>query len=234
MFLVKVLKKSNNKNNKWEINLCTKCYAKVKETDEICPKCGNVFNDTNQIYENNEVVITENIVNDSVKVQGKTRYCKLCGGKLNNDKKCTKCGKQYFRITRELILYIVMGILFVLLGFFVTLCVNNYNEVSEWKLQYQTFENKYKGLKNQQDELTKGKSYQETKNKLDFFNEDIVFVIEGHGNVYYTYDCTPGILVVKYEDYLIDFYHPLTDAEVSYNVYRKEDAIRKGYKEGTC
>lgn len=29
------------------------------------------------------------------------RYCKLCGAPLNNDRKCTGCGKQYFHIKKD-------------------------------------------------------------------------------------------------------------------------------------
>ena len=32
----------------------------------------------------------------------KPKYCKLCGGKLDNNNKCKKCGKQYFKLNKSL------------------------------------------------------------------------------------------------------------------------------------
>ena len=55
-------------------------------------------------------------------------------------------------------------------------------------------------------------------NKLDFFDENIVFQIEGFGNYYYSYDC----MMKK------------VNGNYSYWAYNKEAAISKGLRAGGC
>ena len=55
--------------------------------------------------------------------------------------------------------------------------------------------------------------------KLDFFDDNIVFVLKGYGNYYYTYDC-----VQKIAD----------GNQYSFWAYNKEAARSKGYYRGTC
>lgn len=55
-------------------------------------------------------------------------------------------------------------------------------------------------------------------NKANFLDENIVFVLKGYGNVYYTYDCVKKI----------------TSGSYSYWAYNKEAAIGKGYQEAKC
>lgn len=55
--------------------------------------------------------------------------------------------------------------------------------------------------------------------KLEFFDNNIVFVLEGYGNYYYSYDCVQKI----------------TDGrQYSYWAYNKEAATSRGYYQGTC
>ncbi len=56
-------------------------------------------------------------------------------------------------------------------------------------------------------------------NKIDFFDKRIVFIIDGLGNEYYSYDCM--LRKVGYK--------PST-----YWAYNVENAIAKGYVEGKC
>lgn len=58
--------------------------------------------------------------------------------------------------------------------------------------------------------------YYEISEKVDFYDDNIVFVIEGYGDYYFTYD--EMVRVTRYED------------EYSYWAYNKEQAISKGYK----
>jgi cell division protein FtsB len=55
-------------------------------------------------------------------------------------------------------------------------------------------------------------------NKLDFFDDNIAFQIEGFGNYYYSYDC----MMQKVNGYY------------SYWAYNKEAAISKGLRAGGC
>ncbi len=56
------------------------------------------------------------------------------------------------------------------------------------------------------------------KEKLDFYDNSIVFQIEGFGNYYYTYDC----MMKK------------VNGSYSYWAYNKEAAIDNGLRQGTC
>ena len=54
--------------------------------------------------------------------------------------------------------------------------------------------------------------------KANFLDENIVFVLEGYGNFYYTYDCVKK----------------LTNGTFTYYAYNEENAIANGYIPGTC
>ena len=54
--------------------------------------------------------------------------------------------------------------------------------------------------------------------KLEFFDNNIVFVLEGYGNYYYSYDCVQKI----------------TNGSYTYWLYHKNEAMRRGYYQGTC
>lgn len=55
--------------------------------------------------------------------------------------------------------------------------------------------------------------------KAKFLDENIVFVLEGYGNVYYSYDCVDKL--TEGEDF-------------TFWAYNKEAAISQGYKKGKC
>lgn len=55
--------------------------------------------------------------------------------------------------------------------------------------------------------------------KLEFYDDNIVFVIDGFGDYYYTYDC----MMKK-----------VGDNQYSYLAFNKEAAINEGYREGYC
>lgn len=57
------------------------------------------------------------------------------------------------------------------------------------------------------------------RNKSNFMDEYIVFVLEGYGNYYYSYDCMKEVTEGK---------------EYSFWAYNKEQAISKGYSEYKC
>lgn len=62
------------------------------------------------------------------------------------------------------------------------------------------------------------KKYLSYKIKSDFLDENIVFVLKGYGNYYYSYDCVQKI----------------TDGDYTYWAYNKEAAKADGYKAGKC
>ena len=68
--------------------------------------------DTNQNPKNTP----ENAKQSAAQVSSKQRYCKFCGGAIDlHSKKCTKCGKQYFRVTRNCVIIFCMSLVILLL-----------------------------------------------------------------------------------------------------------------------
>ena len=160
--------------------------------------------------------IAETLEESSKSKIKKSKYCKMCGGKLDSNKKCQKCGKQYFKLNKNIIFYVIIGLLVISNIVFILL-----------------YSNSKKSLQNITDTLVDSSDWCETQlnlikgehdifyiqEKLDFFDENIVFVIEGYGDYYYTYDCVQKI----------------TDGEeYSYWAYNKEAAMAKGYQRGSC
>ena len=164
-----------------------------------------------------ESTIVAEEIDEQIKVETKkTKYCKLCGGKLDANNKCKNCGKQYFKLNKNVIFYVVIGLLIVSNIVFILIYTDTKKE-----------------LDNIIDSFTDGSDWCETQldlikgdhtifyiqEKLDFFDENIVFVLEGYENYYYTYDCVQKITGGE---------------EYSYWSYNKEAAISKGYQKGTC
>ena len=56
------------------------------------------------------------------------------------------------------------------------------------------------------------------EDKIDFMDEHIVIVVEGHGDLAYKYDCL--------EEYV--------EGDYTFWAYNKENAIQKGYKIVEC
>ena len=202
--------------------------AKSKKKEE---KVTNIAN-TNQIQEDEN--ITENIVKDTLKVKRKTKYCKYCGGKLNNDKKCIKCGKQYFKFNKNILISLIIWVLVISNVVFILL----YNDAKNEAKNISEACNDDSLCETELNTITGGYDLRYAKGKIDFYDENIVFVIEGAGNKYYTYDnaqnCLPGAGIVDYEDYIHGKDHPLKNGKYSYKVYNKSEAIRLGYTDGTC
>lgn len=151
----------------------------------------------------------------------KIKFCKVCGEKLNRNYKCSKCGKQYFNIKlitqkKEIIISILtFFILFLIfLNLYQLFIINN--EKINTERQIAELEKEIEDIKSQSGECRLDRL--KYKNKADFLDKNIVFVIKDYGNYYYTYDCVQKI----------------TSGSYTYWAYNKEAAISKGYKKGTC
>lgn len=94
---------------------------------------------------------------------------------------------------------------------------NNLSEEYEEKIRIK--ENYLDICQTDLDSITKNKSVSYTKDKLDFYNKSVVFVIKGYGNKYYSYDC---------------MMEKVGDKRFSYLVYNPENAKGLGYKKGKC
>ena len=146
----------------------------------------------------------------------KTLYCKLCGGELDVNNKCKSCGKQYFKFNKTLLFYVIIGVLVLSNIITVSMYVYKNNQLED--VIYECNQNT--SLCETQLNLIKGEHTAfYIQEKLRMFDENIVFVIEGYGNYYYTYDCVQKITYGK---------------EYSYWAYNRAAAIGKGYKQGTC
>ena len=142
-------------------------------------------------------------------INKKTIYCKKCGGKLNQEKKCTKCGKQYFKMKINMLLYFIIGILVFSNLTFILLYEDAKKESNN------IIENKNKDLEN----LLKGRTLNYLEEKIDFYDDNIVFVVEGYENFAYQYDC-------------LDKY--IEEEEYSFWAYNRELDLDKGYKIINC
>lgn len=110
------------------------------------------------------------------------------------------------------------GILLVLIVILLVSLENKKSQIEEINYEFDDSLWNYKIDSENLDDLLDGDTYYYVKNKLDFIDENIVFVIEGYGNYYYTYDC----MMTKVE------------GEYTYWAYNKEQAISRGYKKGSC
>lgn len=165
-----------------------------------------------KIIDDEDLQITEN--NKKIK----TKYCKLCGGKLDQNKKCKKCGKQYFHFKKTNITTIVLMILLILS---ITLNILVLLDNKDKKMLMDTcIKDKFDNENDCVDALSENMiEYLDLSEKADFLDKNIVFVLEGYGNKYYTYDCVKKIT---------------NGEEYSYWAYNKEAAKSNGYKKGTC
>lgn len=152
-------------------------------------------------------------------------YCRVCGGVLNKDKRCKKCGKQYFKFNYKILSIILGALLIGLIG----LCIYIYMlydksiEISSRLMmesinEKNDLEGELNSLKRELNSLNGFRTTYWTKNKLKFFDEKIVFVIEGYGNYFYSYDC------------MVDN----VEGEYTFWAYNKEQAISRGYRQGRC
>lgn len=114
-------------------------------------------------------------------MNAKKRYCKFCGGLIDNDtKKCSSCGKQYFRMPK-LRVNALLAILCVIL---VGLNIFQYYKISAIQSD---FEYKINARDSTISELRSNVA--KYKPRAEFMDKHIAFVVNKEGNVYHTYDC---------------------------------------------
>lgn len=158
--------------------------------------------------------------NDGVK----GKYCIYCGAKLvkkkhynkneyigvnNKDKKSKRRMKRAIIILS--IVIAIETIAMIVLGLFQFFAYKNEKEELEGELRvtrYYRWQNSDKA-----NELQRENS--KLKYKCDFFDENIVFVIEGYGNYYYTYDQMKQVTQGK---------------QYSFRAYNVAQAISLGYR----
>ena len=191
--------------------LCSNCRTKLKKVSKFCPKCGCEFEDEKLPLEK------------KTKKTKKDVYCKKCGGKINNDKKCTKCGKQYLKVNLKCIIpFVLISILFVISAG-VNIVLYKQNKVlGKDNLDLIALN---KSLEKENEEIHSNlfsiigtDSVWYVQQKINFYDDNAVFVLKGYGNYYYSYDCVQKI----------------TNGQYSFWIYNEEAAISQGYWRGTC
>ena len=135
----------------------------------------------------------------------KLRYCKLCGNLVDSKtKKCTKCGKQYFRNPlKEIPLFaIVLAIILcVTLGFFSNSIKQKQQEIDDLLAKVSdlesTIESRNKTIKEYEKQIAAKNERaariisenQAMEDKCDFIDKYVVFVCNDNSRLYHKYDC---------------------------------------------
>lgn len=120
------------------------------------------------------------------KVKTKRKYCARCGNVIDSaTKKCTGCGKQYFKgISWKLIVSGMVGVLLV------SSCVINvcqYVALSEANDTIANLQKRNVALQGDVDDLKSDLSSQ--KSKIEFFDEHVVFVEDDGTKLFHKYEC---------------------------------------------
>ena len=127
---------------------------------------------------------------------GKIKYCSRCGGKINNEtKKCTGCGKQYFKgFKGNKTLTILLIIMLVFSAFLNVYSFTKIGEISTLKREITALKDDKDSLndtitrlRNQikQSDAELSVCYQE----IEFIDEYIVFIEDNGTNYYHKYQC---------------------------------------------
>lgn len=175
-----------------------KCINCGKEsTGNFCVSCGGILKEETEIQEEIKETLDE-LVKDNKKIE----Y-------IENDIK-TKSN------TKNIFLYLFIVAVIVIIGMGIYL-IYNYNEqkdeISSLKSQISKLKKEKSDLQDENwDYLMENIDY---KDKAEFLDENIVFVLDGYGNYYYTYDQVQQVTQGK---------------EYSYWAYNKEAAISRGYR----
>lgn len=121
----------------------------------------------------------------------KKKYCSKCGNIVDNEtKKCSVCGRQYFNVKRYAK---IIGCFIVIVGLLVSL---GYNVIQTQRINRLAKENKQlrKEVDAEPDYVIPEDYYEyqdfwyDNKDKVEFYDDSVVFVLEGYGDYYYTYD----------------------------------------------
>lgn len=123
---------------------------------------------------------------DNVKIT----YCKYCGGEINQYKKCSKCGKQYFtlRSPKTLLLLLLLAVSSAL--YLASALYSTNTEYVALQKEYNTLQNAYKALENAYfSALDNAESYDNNQiGNLPLFPPDGVLVMK-NGSYYHKNTC---------------------------------------------
>ena len=142
----------------------------------------------------------------------KPKFCKYCGGAIDENKKCTGCGKQYFRMPKFSYRFLTYGIgmcVIILLTYEVCYYKSEYESEYQEKINlqaalnisnskyesleadYKTLENKYKNSENNIKSLSdRIKQYRHYKDAAIYWNQyGAITTSTSYGSLYHIYSC---------------------------------------------
>lgn len=136
-------------------------------------------------------------------ISSKQRYCKYCGGAIDNQtKKCEKCHKQYFRITRTGVIVCCMCVLILALVTGIAYQHNRYEQdVAMLNAQIAELEEKYdsthlKLFDRIKESVALKREIESLENQIaeyewqvNFYNDHVVFVSDDGTNKYHNLTC---------------------------------------------
>ena len=162
----------------------------------------------------------------------KGEYCIFCGGKLVNQKSIekpeeqekinietnTNKNKQKSSLIFKIAIEILTLIICVLICVIVYLVQSNNTEkleknISSLENNISTLDSQKKTLKKEKEDLEE--KIRKNNEKINFYDKNVVFVIDGYGRYYYTYDQMEQVT---------------QGTSFEYWAYNKEQAIDLGYK----
>lgn len=122
------------------------------------------------------------------KKEKRLRYCSRCGSVIDNEtKKCTGCGKQYFkgiRFSKSLV--VIIALLVVVIGLTV-LNINQYDDCQFYKDNCKMKDEQIENWRNRV--ATLDAQISEYKSKVEFMDEYVVCVEDDGTNLYHRYEC---------------------------------------------
>lgn len=131
----------------------------------------------------------------------KMKYCKHCGGALDYDKRCTECGKQYFRFNKSAFAILLLSIALTCSVSAGVIKIYSANvAIERYKTSINDKKERIKKLEEKVDYLQK---------KSDFLDKQVAYIVEG-GKNYHTYNCSKiynsekyaaNIKVLEHENY---------------------------------
>lgn len=135
------------------------------------------------------------IPKENQSIDKKIKYCRLCGSKIDSHtKKCTGCGKQYFKGLKFTKFSAIVIALILVIATVSTMCILQFadnqklkDEIRDLKNQVDTKQSTINSLESSVDELSRDMwDY-----RLDaiFVKQHVVFVEDDGTNLYHSLDC---------------------------------------------
>lgn len=149
--------------------------------------------DTELAHTTNPASPTKEVVKSKKAKKTKANFCKYCGQPIDQTtKKCSGCGKQYFRIPTisksTVALFTVVLVSVASIAF----CLHQINKLHEQIADYNVEIDSLEYIISGKDDIIMEKNTQirDLKSDIYFFNSHVVFLPRDDTKQYHKYDCT--------------------------------------------